>query len=399
MPAGSSRPKTDPLVALRREFEVSRNIVFLNAAAFGPIPRRARLAVEELIQRQGFLRGDPNVDNESYAMLADLRAMFGRLVGQDRRRVGFVPNASYGLNAILWGLDLKPGETILVPAKEFPALVYAIRALASRIGVEMRAIPCPDGYFTLESLEAELQRGAAVCAISWVQYFNGYRYDLRAVTELCHRYGCVVTVDGSQGVGAIPLNMKRDGFDALACGTQKWLLGQTGAGFMAIAPNPIRPIRPPQSGWLSYDWGYKFGDLQRWDRPQYTDGRAWEIGSYPYFSVRLAHAGLSILTECGMTRIHHHLQALHRRLIDGLAGSRYQPLQFPDPKNRSGIITFTGPRIAQLHRHLYSRGVYTSLREGNIRVSPHFYNTNAHFDRLVADVRAFEQSHQSRLRK
>ncbi len=246
MTTKSSRSKAEPLVALRREFEIPRNIVFLNHAAFGPIPRRGRLAVEALIKRQGFLQGDPNVDDESYAMLADLRSMFGRLVGQDRRRVGFVPNASYGLNAILWGLDLKPGETILVPANEFPALVYAVRALASRIGANVRAIPCPEGWVTLESLESELKRGADVCAISWVQYFNGYRYDLRAVTDLCHRYGCAVAVDGSQGVGAIPLNMKRDGFDALACGTQKWLLGQTGAGFMAIAPDPVRPIRPPQ---------------------------------------------------------------------------------------------------------------------------------------------------------
>jgi selenocysteine lyase/cysteine desulfurase len=396
MSINPSRSKTDPLLALRREFEIPRNVVFLNHAAFGPIPRRGRIAVEELIQRQGFLRGDPNVDNESYAMLAELRSMFGRLAGQDRHRVGFVPNASYGLNAILWGMDLKPGETILVPAKEFPALVYAVRALAGRIGANVRAIPCPDGCITLEALEKELQRGAAVCAISWVQYFNGYRYDLRAVTELCHRHGCVVAVDGSQGVGAIPMNMKRDGFDALACGTQKWLFGQTGAGFMAIAPDPLRAIRPPQSGWLSYDWGYKFGDLQRWDRPQYPDGRAWEVGTYPYFSVRLAHAGLSILTECGTARIFRHLQGLHRRLIEGLAGSSYRPLQFTDPKNRSGIITIAGPQAAQLHHHLYSHRVYTSLREGNIRVSPHFYNTDAHIDRLVREIREFEHKRPKR---
>jgi selenocysteine lyase/cysteine desulfurase len=117
--------RTDSLQALRREFQIPRGTTFLNHASFGPVPRSARAAVEELFQRQGSFRGDPDVDSETFSKLVDLRRMFARLTGADAKRVAFAPNASYGLNAILNGMNLKPGDRVLVPANEFPAAVYA----------------------------------------------------------------------------------------------------------------------------------------------------------------------------------------------------------------------------------------------------------------------------------
>lgn len=267
---------TDRLQSLRREFQIPRGTTFLNHASFGPVPRSARKAVAELFRRQGDFRGDPDVDSETFSKLVDLRRMFARLTGADAKRVAFAPNATYGLNAVLNGLNLKPRDRVLVPANEFPAAVYAARALCERIGAELVPVPCPNGSMDLDQLKVLLHKGAAVLAMSWIQYFNGYRYDLSPIARLCHDHGAFHLVDVTQGAGAVPLNMRREGVDAIAAGTQKWLLGQTGGGFFAIAPNPIRPVTPPYAGWLGYDWGYTWGDLQRWNRPAFTDGRFWK---------------------------------------------------------------------------------------------------------------------------
>jgi selenocysteine lyase/cysteine desulfurase len=301
--------------------------------------------------------------------------------------VSFAPNASYGLNAVLWGMRLKRGERILVAESEFPAIVYAVRHAAERLGLTVVPLPCPDGYLTMETLRRTLRRRTALLAISWVQYFNGYRHDLAAITELCHARGCGVLVDGTQGLGAIPMDMRHDRFDAVVCGAQKWLLGQTGAGFFAIASDPIRFIQPLYSGWLAYDWGYRFGDLQHWDRPMYADGRRWEIGTYPFYSLRLAAAGVQLINLYGIARVWRRIQSLIERLATGLAGTRYEMPLFPAPENRSGIAAISGPRTADLHRRLTRERIYVSLREGNIRVSPHFYNTEAEVDRLLEEIR------------
>ncbi|MEW5702421.1 MAG: aminotransferase class V-fold PLP-dependent enzyme [Candidatus Zixiibacteriota bacterium] len=376
----------------RREFEITRGVTFLNHASFGPVPRRGRQAVERLLHRQGCIPRDPNVDDETFATVAAAKRGFARLVGEQTARVSFAPNASYGLNAVLWGTRLKRGERILVPESEFPAVVYTVRHLAERLDLTVVPIPCPDGYFTAGALRRQLRRKSAILACSWVQYFNGYRYDLRELTGLCHAHGCLVLVDGTQGIGAIPMHMRRDGFDAVVCGAQKWLFGQTGAGFFAIAPDPVRRVEPLYSGWLAYDWGYRFEDLQHWDRPAYDDGRQWEVGTYPFYSVRLAEAGVALINRCGIENVWRHLQDLIGRLAEGLSGTRYEARRFPEPIHRSAIVAVGGPQTAGLYRHLWGRRIYVSLREGNIRVSPHLYNTRAEIDRLVEEIRRYDRA-------
>lgn len=373
----------------RREFEIPSGTVFLNHASFGPVPKRGRRAVEEVFRRQAEFKGKPEIDLDTFSILDASRRMFAKMTGAAYRRVAFAPNASYGINSVLHGLSLKPGDRILFPENEFPAVVYAVRGLSEQIGTRMIPIACRNGSMDLGSLESELKSGAALLAMSWVQFYNGFRNELRPISRLCHEHGCFLLVDVTQGAGAIPLNMKADELDAIACGTQKWLLGQTGAGFFAVSPQPIRPVRPPYTGWLGYDWGYSWKDLQRHDRPPLPDGRNWEVGTYAAYSVRLAHAGLSILSEFGIRNVYYRLQMLHSRLIDGLEPTEYRPVRSSSPRNRSGIVSFSGPKTADLHERLETKRIFVSLREGNIRVSPHFYNTESEIDWLVHAVVTF----------
>jgi selenocysteine lyase/cysteine desulfurase len=222
-----------------------------------------------------------------------------------------------------------------------------------------------------------------------VQYFNGYRYDAAELAELCHRYGAFFLLDGTQGVGAVPLDVTEAGVDALACGGPKWLFCQTGSGFLYLSRQPVRKVTPPAIGWLSVDWGYAFGDLQRHDRPLYPDGRKFEWGTYPYYSLRLAQAGLKLVKTAGVRRTFRHVRTLLDDLADFLHETPYTIASVLEPRHRSAILCFTGPRIAQLHRDLAEKHFRVSLREKNIRVSPHFYNTRQEMRRFIAAMRRF----------
>lgn len=385
--------------ARRGEFAFKRGQVFLNHAAFGPIPRRARKAGDDLDDRLGRLHSGDNVDAETFDLLAGTKAMFGRLIGQKSRRIAFAPSTSHGLNMVLWGLNLRRGERILIAEVEFPAVVYAALNIARQRKLTVERLPCPEGYLAADTLQKALRRKAAVLAISWVQYFNGYRYDLATISEICHAAGCFVLVDGIQGIGAVPMKMRRWGVDAVACGGQKWLLSQSGAGFFALADDPIRAVEPPFAGWLSHDWRYRFGNLQRWDRPRYADGRRWEVGSYSHQSVRNAHAGLGLLCEAGIERIFQRIDGLTGRLAMRLSESKYRVNRFPTRANRSGIVTISGPGAGRLHAHLRTRGFHTALREGNIRVAPHFYNTEDEIDAFVEEIWHFERNRRGKVRR
>ena len=375
----------------KAEFEFDPGVVFLNHASFGPVTRRGRIAVESLINRWGRLSEGPDVDDETFRMLAETRRRFARFIDGDSKHVAFAPNTSYGLNAVLWGMDLHRGERILVTQTEFPAVVYVVNHIAQLKGLKIDVLPCPKGYLELETLQKALRKKAAVLAISWVQYFNGYRYDLDSLADLCHRHGCFVLLDAIQGVGAVPMSARKSNVDALACGAQKWLFGQTGSGFLYIAPNPVRPVTPLYKGWLSVDWGYRFDDLQHCDRPALDDGRRWEVGTYPFFALRMAHAGMDILSEAGKTEIWKNIRRTLEYLKSGLSDSRYQLVEFPEPKNRSGIAVIQGPKSRALHQHLKEQRIHTSFREGGIRVSPHFHNTEDDAGHLIEAIREFEK--------
>lgn len=391
--AGDDETLEDRIVnPWRDEFEIPEDVAFFNHAAFGPVTRRGRRSVETLMDRWGRFADGPDVDEETYRLLSEARDLFAQIIGARHDRVAFAPNTSFGINAVLWGLPLRSGERILVADSEFPAAVYVVQNVAARRGLKIGTMPTTGGYVAMEDFEAALRGGAAVLVLSWVQFFNGYRYDLQEVTDLCHRHGCFVLIDATQGAGAIPLDVASSGIDALACGGQKWLFGQPGSGFFYIAPEPVRPVTPPFAGWLGVDWGYEFYDLRRWDRPPYPDGRQWEVGTYPYFATRFVREGLGLIHDCGIQAVWRTICGVHERVVGGLSRSRFVPLVFPAACNRSGILVLQGGDTRELHRHLTKRKVFTALREGNIRLSPHFHTADADADHLLYTIEEFERT-------
>jgi len=383
------------LRSLRKEFPHTRRAVFFDHANFGPSPKRARKLVDQLGAR--FQALDPRVDRESFALLAKIKKDFGRLIGARGDTISFLPNTTFGINHILLGLNLRPGERIVLPENEFPALVYPILYLAERRRLKVQFLPCPRGYLELEDLDRALgKRKTALFATSWVQYHNGYRYDAAALTEVCHRHGTFFLLDATQGVGSVPLHAVKAGVDALACGGQKWLFCQTGSGFLYVSPHPIRKVEPVAIGWLAADWDITFNDLQRHDRPIFEDGRRFEWGTYPYYSLRLAQVGLELIRAAGPGRTFRHITRLLDDLAKFLHDGPYTIISDLRFQHRSAVFTFTGPKIDRLHRHLAARRVRVSLREGNIRVSPHFYNTPQEMRRCIKAIEEYPASRKSR---
>src|SRR5262245_1296445 len=89
----------------------------------------------------------------------------------------------------------------------------------------------------LEALEGELLRGAVrLVAVSAVQFQSGLRMPLQAMSRMCHVHGAELFVDGVQACGVVPVDVRAEGIDYLACGSHKWLMGLEGAGFLYVAP-------------------------------------------------------------------------------------------------------------------------------------------------------------------
>ena len=360
--------------------------VYLNTASVGPLSLFVKKKSDEF--DKGWLAGDTDFEEETFRMLDEIRKLCAKLIGGDAEEIGFCPNTSYGLNVCIAGLDLKPGDEVVVSELEFPAGVYVLKPLEKK-GVAIRYLKTEKGYLPPEELAVSLTPHTKVFLTSYVQFFNGYKHDLASFAEICHNNETLLVVDGIQGVGNQILDVRKAGVDFLAAGGQKWLLSAGGTGFFYCSKALLDKLRPAYFSWLGVDWKLDWSELWKKDLKPFDSVRRFEIGSYPHQAVRHFYWSLGLLHKIGVAKIERYNRSLLDLLTDYFADSPYHLRSSLETRHRSSVLSFTHPEAEELVRHLKNCKIMVSLREGGVRVSPNFYNTPGEIERLVVELKRF----------
>ncbi|MFQ5893854.1 MAG: aminotransferase class V-fold PLP-dependent enzyme [Nitrospinota bacterium] len=371
------------LATYRRLFPHTAHCVHFNHAGVAPFSLRVAEAIREMAADlcdhglAHFGRWEERVD--------EVRALVARLIGASPEEVAFVKNTSEGLSIVANGLAWRAGENVVAAEGEFPANVYPWMHL-ERHGVACRLIRPRRGRITLEEIEPAVDGRTRLVALSSVAFTNGFHLDLAAVAAFCRSRGVLFVVDGIQSVGAVPLDVKALGIPILACGAKKWLMGPDGIGFLYVEEALLETIVPAEVGWHSVA-----------ERDDYLDYRlAWpptaeryECGSPNYLGIHALGAALELLLEVGLDRIWEALRSWHDRTAEALRARGATILSPWGDGERSGIVTFRlGPDPAPLYRALREATIITCIRNGAIRLSPHFYANDEDRERLLAVVDA-----------
>lgn len=349
--------------------------IFFNAASYGLLPRRAAAAASDLTRRRN--RPGGFREEELGEALRRCRTALGLLLAVDPGSVTLAPNTSYGVNL---GAELaatrEPG-TIVLSEGEFPANVYPWRALRDR-GFSVEVVPAdergrPDPDRLLERLEGADVRAFA---LSTVQFATGYMADLEMFGRVCRERDVLFVVDAIQALGTVPVRPSEAGIDLLASGGQKWLCSPWGSGLVWIDPRHRAAFDPPMVSWLSMEGALDFTGGLGYEGEYLDDGRKFELatlGVQDYLA--LAHS-VELFLEVGVERIRSHIFQVQRPLLDWIEGRDDVRLVTPaDPARRAGIVSFSPPDPHGVAASLTERGVSLAVREGAIRLSPHFYNT------------------------
>jgi len=362
-------------------FPVTRQWVYLNHAAIGPIPayvRQASLEYLDEITHHGARHW-----LETAERLESLRRLLGGFIRVRPEEIAFTRNVSEGISILANGLDWRPGENVVLPAIEFPANVYPWLNLG-RLGVQVRFVPLRDGAFTADDVARQIDGATRVVSVSAVQFLNGFRADLEALGALCREREVLFCVDAIQQLGAAPLDAGRAGIDFLACGSHKWLMAGEGSGFIFCRQELLERLHPAATGWMGVRQWEDFLDY----RLEFPDSaRRFETGNPSVFGLRNLSASLDYIDRIGSGTIEATVVHLARQVAQR-ADERAWPLLLPGREPRSGIVSFKVPgrEAAALVPALERRGVQVTARHGAIRVSPHFYNTAAEIETLFESL-------------
>jgi len=381
--APSSVPASFDVAALRREeFPWADETVYLNHASIGPLPERTRLALEAFNRRRATPFRLP--DRDLFGTLTESRRLIAHLLSVTPEEIGLTVNTSFGLGVLARALPLAPGDVVVVSDREFPANVYPWIRLREQ-GITVELIPTtgagwPDEGRLLERVQDPRVRALAV---SLVQFSNGYRVDLAALSAATRRTGAWLIVDAIQGVGQVPLDLSTVQVDALACGGQKWLLSPWGSGFMYVRRDLIARLSPPVTGWMAFEGTDDLTRLTAYSDALRSDGRRFELATLPYQDFAGMNASLGLILELGVERIQAHLQRLHQPVL-AWAERIGAPVTSPRGAHGSGIVCLAPANVTDVYRRLKAARIICSLREGAIRLSPHGYNTVEEMERVAA---------------
>ena len=355
------------------EFASLKDVTYLNSASIGPLPERTIRALE----RFNRMRGAPHLlpDPDLFAIFAKSRRLVAELINATAEEIALATNTSYGLNIAALALPLEPGDVVLVSDREFPANVYPWLHLRQR-GVEVELAPVtPEGWpDEAHLLERFADPRVRVLAVSLVQFSNGYAVDLEALSEATRRTGTYLVVDAIQGLGQVPVDLQRTPVDVLSCGGQKWLLSPWGAGFTYVRRELIGQLTPPLAGWTAFEGTDDFTELTAYRTDFRETARRFETITLPFQDFAGFNESVALILAEGPDRIGAHARACQEPVIDW-ANRTGVRITSPVGRHGSAILCIAPRNAAAAHQRLREAGVYCSLREGSLRLSPHLFNT------------------------
>lgn len=360
--------------------------VFLNAASFGPLPDRSRRALEAFNRRRH--EADRMRPHDLLDALTTARRLAARLVGAEPAEIALAPNTTWGLDIaaeIVEARSAAERRTIVVSDGEFPANMYPWMALERR-GMRLERVAAdPLGRPREDALARRIRGGdVAAFAVSGVQFATGHRADLERFGRLCREHGALFVVDGIQGLGAMPIDVRAARIDVLASGGQKWLCSPFGTGFAYVRAELANRYSPRLPGWMAFTASADFSRLLDYEYELLPDARRFEPGTVGYQDFEGFNASVGLLLELGVDAIWAHIQRVLAPLLRWAAGRDDVTLVSPArPPNHSPIACLRLRRPEAAHAALADAGIVCAVREGVLRIAPHFYSTVAEMERVV----------------
>jgi selenocysteine lyase/cysteine desulfurase len=364
----------------RREFPVAQYRTFLAHAGVCPLPQRVIAALQHYATYAG------TGDQESGVLeklLTDGRQLAAQLIHAQPDEIAFVGPTSLALSFAASGLTFRRGDNILIYHDDYPSNVYPWMALAEK-GIQVRLMNIRHlGVIRPRDVIGQVDEQTRLVALASCHFVSGWRID-RA--ELRKRK-ILFCLDAIQTLGAFPTTVEN--VDILAADSHKWLLGPCGAGILYVRKEVQPFIQPPVFG----SNNVRSPNYIAQDGITFRSGaKRYEPGSYNLLSIVGLNASIELALEIGVERIARELIRKRARLVHALQAKGYTVLNAEAAaENCGGITTFFKPDadLAVVQAKLAAANVVASLRADRqgqqyIRLSPHYYNTDAELDQALA---------------
>ena len=349
---------------------------YLNSCSYGALANE----VEASLQRYLDDRNDKGADWDYWVGRNEaVRSSVAKLIGAEAEEVAVTASVSAGINSLASALSFDgPRNKVVITDFEFPTNAQIWYAQESR-GARVVRLTEEDGKIPLEKFAQAIDEETLIVATAQVAFRHGAKQDIPAIAELARRKGALTMVDSYQALGTMQFDVKKAGVDFAVGGMLKYLLGTAGIAFFYARQDLIESLVPTATGWFAQE------DINAMDVTRYspaTTARRFEAGTPPVLNTYMAEAGLAILHEIGLEAIERRIGELTSTIKDAGADAGYQLASPVNASHHGAMITFRSNDDNRLVAGLAEENIVVSCRNGNLRISPHFYNNQADIEFL-----------------
>jgi len=371
-----------PIDAIKREkFKVFENRAYLNSCSQGALADEVRAAYELYLDQ---LEEFGSLWETWVGIQEDVRGKIARVFSTQSDQVAVTTSASAAVNGVASCFDFRNGPSkVITTSLEFPTIGQIWHAQECN-GAEVVHVPAdPDNRLSAERIAAAIDEDTAIVSVTHVCYRNGAMNDIKAIVEAAHAKGVPVLVDAYQSTGAVPIDFEDLGADFLVGGVLKYMLSSPGVGFALVNNARTSEFIPTSTGWFAARDIFAM-DINAFDPAK--DARRFEAGTPSVPSLYAAAAGLEFLLDVGVENAWGVSSRLHDQLragINEMGGTCATPEG--DGEHGPMLAIATTDEYALVNA-MATDNVVVSSRDGNVRVSPHFYNSSEDIEKALASL-------------
>ncbi|CAN5365692.1 aminotransferase class V-fold PLP-dependent enzyme [soil metagenome] len=364
----------------KSDFNLDNSYTYLNCAYMSPMLTIVEEAGIEGVRR----KRDPfKISPELFFEETEtLRREYAHLINAGNPgRIVVIPSVSYGMANVARNLPLSKGENIIVADEQFPSNVYPWRALANEKGAEIVTVSPPDDFKErgkrwneriLESINSKTR----MVAIGNIHWADGTLFDLKAIRKRTRDAGAWLVIDGTQSVGALPINVQDIQPDALVCAGYKWLMGPYSIGLAYYGP-ALDDGSPVEENWINRYESENFAGLVNYSDAYQPDSLRYEVGEHSNFIlIPMLLTAVKQLNSWGVENIQSYCRELISESVENLksAGYRIEDEEFR-ASHLFGVRLSRDHNLEAVKSALNEEKIIVSFRGDSIRVSPNVYNT------------------------
>lgn len=359
----------------RKEFPILEEKIHLGNCSQSPQSLRVRAAIEEYLDNWRFI----GMDWDSWVAKAiEAKVEFARLINAETSEIAISMSVSDATIAILSALPRDTKRNKVVASKlEFPTVG---QILIAHPHLEHVFVPANDYIIETETYLDYVDQSTRLLCAAHVCYQNGFKQDIKRLSEIAHDAGAYFFVDAYQSLGTEPIDVKAMNIDFLASGNLKYLLGVPGIAFIYIKKEIADELAPNTTGWFGQKniFGFKVDELD------YADGtRRFDTGTPPVIAAYAAAAGLKIINEVGVDRINdrvNDLKTFLREKASELGIELYSPQDISKTGASTAIMV---PDSHALEHTLALENVIISARGPVVRLAPHFFTLEEEIEKAL----------------